>query len=49
MNLNVCSQHTKKKYTLKSLCPNCKKPTISAHYKYKNLTAPKHETAFPGK
>jgi hypothetical protein len=31
MNLRRCLEHD---YTLKPVCPTCKKPTVEAHYKF---------------
>ena len=35
MTLNKCKSCNK--YTLKDICPKCKKETISAHYKFPML------------
>ncbi len=37
MKLKKCALHSKAVYTLKSLCPECNKPTKDAHYKFLNL------------
>jgi len=34
MKLRVCKLHKEYKYSLKSSCLECKKPTQDAHYKF---------------
>jgi rRNA maturation protein Nop10 len=41
MKIAYCTCTGKKEYTLQQICKQCKKKTASAHYKYKDLTAPK--------
>ena len=46
MKLLKCFAHEVHVYTLKSLCPQCNKPTQDAHYKFIKLqNAPKREKA----
>jgi rRNA maturation protein Nop10 len=43
MKIAYCACTGTKEYTLGTLCTKCKKPTRSAHYKYKDLIAPHKE------